>query len=41
MSDTLGDRIRLLREAKGWRQGELAQKVGLNREALSSIENNH
>ncbi|MDN3509097.1 MAG: DUF4065 domain-containing protein [Candidatus Neptunochlamydia sp.] len=41
MSDTLGDRIRLLREAKGWRQDELAQKVGLNREALSNIENNH
>ncbi|MDJ0652161.1 MAG: DUF4065 domain-containing protein [Simkaniaceae bacterium] len=41
MSKTLADRIRLLREAKGWRQDELAQKVNLNREALSSIENNH
>ena len=41
MRKTLGDRVRLLREAKGWRQDELAQKVGLNREALSSIENNH
>jgi transcriptional regulator with XRE-family HTH domain len=41
MGDTLGDRIRLLRETKGWRQDELAQKVGLNREALSNIENNH
>ena len=41
MSITLGARIKLLREAKGWRQDELAQKVGLNREALSNIENNH
>jgi transcriptional regulator with XRE-family HTH domain len=41
MSDTLGDRIRLLREAKSWRQEELAQKVGLSREALSLIENSH
>lgn len=40
MSDSLGDKIRLLREAKGLRQDELAQKVGLNREALSNIENN-
>ncbi len=41
MSDTLGKRIRLLRETKSWRQEELAQKVGLSRKALSFIENNH
>jgi transcriptional regulator with XRE-family HTH domain len=41
MGDTLGEKIRLLREAKGWRQDELAQKVGLSREMLSSIENGH
>ena len=41
MSAALGHMIRLLREAKGWRQDELAQKVGLNRETLSHIENNH
>lgn len=41
MSKTLGDRIKTLREAKGWRQDELAQKIGLNREVISSIENNH
>jgi transcriptional regulator with XRE-family HTH domain len=41
MSNTLGEKIKLLREAKGWRQEELAQKVDINREALSSIENNH
>ena len=41
MGNTLGEKIRLLREAKGWRQDELAQKVGLSREILSSIENSH
>lgn len=39
MNTTLGKRVRFLREGKGWRQEELAQKVGLTREALSSIEN--
>ena len=41
MNNTLGEKIKLLREAKGWRQDELAQKVGINRETLSNIENNH
>ena len=41
MSSTLGNRIKLLREANDWLQDELAQKVGLNRETISSIENNH
>jgi transcriptional regulator with XRE-family HTH domain len=41
MSNTIGDRIKALREAKGWRQDELAQKIGLSREVISSIENNH
>ena len=41
MSNTFGEKIKLLREAKGWRQDELAQKVGINRETLSNIENNH
>ena len=35
MKNTLGERIKLLREAKGWRQDELAQKIGLNRETAS------
>lgn len=39
MSDVLGERIRELREAKGWQQDELAQKMGLSRETLSGIEN--
>ena len=41
MDNTFGEKIKLLREAKGWRQDELAQKVGLNRETISNIENNH
>jgi transcriptional regulator with XRE-family HTH domain len=41
MRTTLGEKIKILREAKGWRQEELAHKLGLNRETLSSIENNH
>jgi len=41
MNQTIGDRIKLLRESQGWRQDELAKKIGLGREALSGIENNH
>jgi transcriptional regulator with XRE-family HTH domain len=40
MDDSLGAKIRLLREAKGWKQDELAQKMDLGRETLSGIENN-
>ena len=40
MDRTLGERIKFLRELRGWHQEDLAQKVGLNREALSRIENN-
>jgi transcriptional regulator with XRE-family HTH domain len=39
MSDPLGETIRLLREAKGWQQDELAQKLDMSREILSGIEN--
>lgn len=38
---TVGKKIKKLREAKGWSQSELAQKVGINRVALSYIENNN
>lgn len=40
MSKTPGERIKYLRELRALSQAELAEKVGLNREALSSIENN-
>jgi len=41
MSKTFGEKIKQLRKAKGWRQDELAQKMDINRETLSNIENNH
>ncbi len=41
MNKTPGERIKLLRELRGWHQEDLAHKVGLNREALSGIENNN
>lgn len=34
----LGDRIRAAREAKGWTQAELAQKVGVARETVGNWE---
>lgn len=40
MNNTLGERIKMLRDAKDWSQDELAQKMGFNRETLSNIENN-
>ena len=40
MDRTPGERIKFLRLLRGWHQEDLAQKVGLNREALSRIENN-
>jgi transcriptional regulator with XRE-family HTH domain len=40
MAQTLGERIRMLREMRKWQQEELAQKAGIGRETLSNIENN-
>lgn len=36
----IGERIRELREAKGWTQLELAQRLGINNSVLSRIEAN-
>ena len=36
----IGDRIRSLREEKGWTQLELAQQLGINNSVLSRIEAN-
>lgn len=41
MRHHLGNKIRLLREARGWHQEELAEKINMSREVLSNIENNH
>ncbi len=41
MGQTIGERIKFLRESKGWSQDDLANQLGLCREALSRIENSH
>ena len=33
------NRIRLLRAEKGWSQGELADRVGVSRNSINSVEN--
>lgn len=38
---TLGRRIRILRDEKGWTQTMLADHAGLTREHLSELENGH
>lgn len=35
---TMGERIRTLREAKGWTQQALGERVGVSREAVSQWE---
>ena len=39
--DTLGEKIKKLREAKEWSQDELAKKINITRITLSHIENNN
>ena len=34
----INSRLHLLRGAKGWTQGELAQRVGVSRQTINSIE---
>lgn len=36
--DDMGDRIRMLRKAKGWTQEQLGGEVGVSREAVSQWE---
>jgi transcriptional regulator with XRE-family HTH domain len=36
--DTMGERIKTLREEKGWSQSELARRVGVERAAVSQWE---
>lgn len=38
MQQTMGDRIKLLRQAKGWSQGDLAGRVGVTAGAISHWE---
>ena len=34
----LGERVRALRKARGWRQAELGEKIGLSHKAISTLE---
>lgn len=40
MSETFGQRLRRLREAKGWSTAELACKAGMDHKAIEHAENN-
>jgi len=37
----IGERIKILRKAKGWSQGQLAEKVGADARQISRYENGH
>jgi len=39
MSEALANRMRALREARGWTQAELAARVGVSRKTVNTIEN--
>lgn len=34
----LGERVRALRKARGWKQAELGEKIGLSHKAISTLE---
>ena len=39
MADELANRVRAAREAKGWTQAELAERIGVSRKTINTIEN--
>ena len=39
MADGLGNRLREAREAKGWTQAELAERIGVSRKTVNTVEN--
>lgn len=39
MADRLVNRIRERREAAGWTQAELAERVGVSRKTINTVEN--
>ena len=39
MAETLGNRLREAREAKGWTQAELAERIGMSRKTVNTVEN--
>lgn len=38
MPPTISNRVRELREARGWTQGDLADLAGVSRQSINSIE---
>ncbi len=39
MADQLANRIREVREERGWTQAELAARIGVSRKTVNTIEN--
>ena len=39
MAETLSNRLREAREARGWTQAELAERVGVSRKTINTVEN--
>lgn len=39
MADTLANRVREAREAKGWTQAQLATRIGVSRKTVNTVEN--
>jgi putative transcriptional regulator len=39
LADSLGNRLRDVREERGWTQAELAARIGVSRKTVNTIEN--
>lgn len=39
MAETLANRVREVREALGWTQAELAERMGVSRKTVNTVEN--
>lgn len=40
MAETLTNSIKAAREARGWTQADLAERVGVTRKTINTVENN-
>ncbi len=40
MADTVGNRVKALRTERRWTQEQLAERVGVSRQSINSIERN-
>jgi putative transcriptional regulator len=39
LADGLANRVREAREAKGWTQAQLAERIGVSRKTVNTVEN--